>query len=192
MTALPLDELSALGGKFPQRTGEIICELGNKKNGGGLYRDWYKARGLGYVCIDWNGEDGAVKIDMTRPIKRQLELAPLTIHGKFPWVTNFGFTEHVGETLEEQHQCWANVDKLVAEGGRLAFCMPKMPEWKGHGKWHPTLEWYRQFAALNGYETEMLKVFDERVRPTIIGRFKKLHDVDTCLMPDSELMDDAS
>lgn len=180
MTQLPPDELAALPEHIAP--GTTVLELGNKKNITGLYRDWYLEQGLDYLCVDWNGEDGARKFDMREPGIWQA----IVDDEKFALVTNFGFTEHVGETLEEQIECWRNVHELVAVEGALAICMPLMPWWKGHGRWMPTVEWYVKLAEMNEYEIEWMCVW-ERVRKTFVGRFVKKAHVEF-LAPDEEIL----
>jgi hypothetical protein len=167
---LPADELAALGDEFLSCTPGIVCELGNKKNVTGLYRDWYTSRGWSYVCLDWNGLDGAIPWDFRKPIP-PWDIAQ--IGGPFQWVTNFGFTEHV----YDQYECWRNVNALVAMGGLLCSCMPQLPYWKGHGIWQPEIDWYIAFAGLNGYEIEELVEWD-RKRPTVVSRMRKVVEVD--------------
>ena len=170
MTQLPPDELAALPEHI--EIGTTVLELGNKKNVTGLYRNWYIAQGLNYECVDWNGEDGAYNYDMRIPDGWRQIAMDLNDGERFQLVTNFGFTEHVGETYEEQIECWRNVHDLVAVDGVLAICMPLMPWWKGHGRWMPKEEWYRDFAELNDYSIEMMRVWD-RVRPTCVARMIK-------------------
>lgn len=169
MTQLPPDELAALPPVLPE--GTLVCELGNKKNQTGLYRDWYLDRGLDYVSVDWNGEDGALPIDMRRIVEPD-EIMNGMERG-FDVVTNFGFTEHVGDDMLEQMDCWRNVHNLVGHGGYLCICMPIMPDWKGHGRWMPTPEWYIEFASSHDYSIEFSEIWD-RKRRTCVMRLKKL------------------
>lgn len=170
MTELPPDELAALPEHI--EIGTTVLELGNKKNVTGLYRNWYIEQGLNYECVDWNGEDGAYNYDMRIPDGWRQIAMDLNDGERFQLVTNFGFTEHVGETYEEQIECWRNVHDLVAVDGVLAICMPLMPWWKGHGRWMPDPGWYDSFASLNDYSIEMMRVWD-RVRPTCVARMIK-------------------
>ena len=163
MTQLPPDELWALPKQI--MPGTTVLELGNKRNSTGLYRDWYHDQGLDYVCLDWNGLDGAVPLDMRYSIEPD-EIMNGMERG-FDVVTNFGFSEHV----EDQMACWSNIHNFVGVGGHLAICMPMMPDWIGHGLWMPTLQWYDNFAMVNGYKYEM-KVWD-RKRRTICARMQK-------------------
>ena len=154
-TQIPVAELRALGEHV--KTGVRIMELGNKKNPTGLYRDWYTARGAEYWCTDINGDDGAFVWDFRKEIIDEIkELMPFDI------VTNFGCTEHV-QTDAGQEACWKNIHSMIKVGGRLCSVTPepKQPRWANHGKrsfapgvYYPWLEWYENFAALNGYEIE--------------------------------------
>lgn len=176
MTQLPEDELWTLPGKGMLTPGTTVLELGNKKNSTGLYRDWYTYQGLNYVCLDWNGEDGAIPLDMRYSIEPD-EIENGMENG-FALVTNFGFTEHV----DDQMTCWHNIHNFVGVGGWLSICMPTMPAWKGHGLWMPTEAWYEHFAALNGYEIIRSKMWD-RVRPTYCALMRKMGTCDVFEMP---------
>lgn len=177
MTELPVDELAALDRCY-LRPGTSLLELGNKKNHTGLYRDWYVKQGIQYECVDWNGLDGAWKFDMKKPGVwqdildqfRKIEFGGS--HGRAQTITNFGFTEHVGETLQEQLECWRNVHELLQYNGTLAICMPIMPDWKGHGRWMPTPDWYDEMASLNGYDVLFTCIW-QRVRPTFVATMVK-------------------
>ena len=174
MTDLPPDELAALPTDLAP--GTLVLELGNKKNVTGLYRDWYIDQGLEYVCLDWNGKDGAVSLDMRYSLEPDDVMNGM--EAGFQLVTNFGFSEHV----ENQLACWRNIHHFVGNGGYLAICMPLMPRWKGHGLWMPTADWYLEFAQLNGYIIEHWKIWD-RDRPTFVACMKKTGTCNIFEMP---------
>lgn len=176
MTQLPPDELAALPAKRNMSPGTLVLELGNKKNATGLYRDWYLDQGLEYVCLDWNGLDGAVELDMNYSL--QPDEIQNGMERGFHVVTNFGFSEHV----EDQHSCWRNIHGFVGQDGWLSICMPLMPAWKGHGIWMPTQEWYLEFARLNGYWIERWQIWD-RLRPTFVACMKKVGSCSVFEMP---------
>jgi len=139
-------------GGTPDLTGiKSVLELGNKttpqKFGGDSFRPWYISQGLTYVSIDWNGRDGTLKKDLNQNI------LPESIGGPFDLVTNFGTTEHVSDQLA----CWRNVHNFVKLMGKLTSNTPVGPGWESHGFWHPTLEWYQEFADINGYVVERLE-----------------------------------
>lgn len=167
MTELPLDELTALGDLLDKENKRrLILELGDKANSTGPYRDYYDAKGHDYACLDWNGRGGAIQHDMRQPVPVGLLSA-----ASFEIVTNFGFTEHV----TEQEPCWANINEIVAVDGWLCFCTPAPHQsWSHHGYWHPSVDWYKEWASLNGYMIELAMEWTQRVRPTVIGRLRKL------------------
>ena len=179
MTMLPPDELAALPMKVLRDNAIYMLELGNKKNSTGLYRDFYAAinPNIDYTCLDWNGEDGAVPLDMRYSLCAA-DIDEKWKHRGFDLVTNFGFSEHV----DDQMVCWHNIHNFVNVGGWLSICMPLMPWWKGHGLWMPEVEWYREFAALNGYTIVYEKVWD-RVRPTYVAKMQKMGTCDVFEMP---------
>lgn len=137
---IPPDEM----GTLPDLDGRDVVELGNKKNHAGRYREVYEALGVAsYTCIDWNGQDGALPLDLRQPIPEQF-------HASADVVTNFGFSEHV----TEQRPLWENVLRLLRPGGYLCCVTPHYDHWPGHGYWQPTLNWYARFAAHNGLGVE--------------------------------------
>ena len=116
--------------------------------------------------MDWNGEDGAINVDMRKPIP--VGALP---YSSYDVVTNFGFTEHVAD----QEQCFANINDLVSVDGWFCFCTPAPHNsWQRHGYWQPSVEWYKNWAVVNGYHIHMCREYTERHRPTVIGRFRKL------------------
>lgn len=119
-----------------------MCELGSKR--AGVFKRWFTQEGWAHVSIDLNGEGGALKLDL------QERIDPLLIGGPFDVVTNFGTTEHV----DDQRAVWKNVHELVKVGGHLISTTPFPGDWPNHGRWYPPVEWYREFAQVNGYEIE--------------------------------------
>ena len=154
MTTIPEDELWALPLESGFKSKKII-ELGNKKNSSGLYRDWYVSRGADYQCLDWNGQDGAISVDMGYPIEPRLV-------GIADLVTNFGFTEHV---YTDQAQCWKNVAWLSSKiACHLAIVLPHPKHWDHHGVYQPHLEWLEEWCLKNGYDIFLAKVNKDRRR----------------------------
>lgn len=159
-------------GGEPDLTGiKSVLELGNKTTPEGVpFRNWYIARGLSYVSVDWNGQHEALKRDLNQTI------IPESIGGPFDLVTNFGTTEHVSDQLA----CWQNVHSFVKVGGKLASHTPIGPNWDHHGFWHPSLEWYQEFADLNNYVVERLDIEDfggRDYRDVTCIRLRKIQDL---------------
>jgi len=128
-----------------------MLELGNKKNPDGVYKDYFESLGIRHVSIDWNGENGALKLDLRTPIKPQV--------GTFDMVTNIGTTEHVSN----QTAVWENIHNCCHVGGAIVSVTPRPGDWWWHGEWYPTGEFFREFARLNGYRVDLLGI--ERGEP---------------------------
>lgn len=141
MKPFPADEWQLLQ---PLEGVATLLELGNKKNPDGVYKDAFRSLGINHISVDWNGQDGAVKLDLRKPL----------CLGDFDMVTNFGTTEHV----DQQEPCWRNIHEAVKVGGWLVSMTPYPGDWTWHGEWYPTAEFYHELAELNGYEVERLYV----------------------------------
>lgn len=123
-----------------------VCELGaqnlyDKDYGMNFpYADtWYKARGIEYTCIDLNGENGALKIDLEKPQE---------FTGTYDLVTDFGTSEHV----RDGYNTAKIIHDLVKVGGTVIQENPKTGNWKGHGFNYKTVEFYLDLIRLCGYE----------------------------------------
>lgn len=139
--------------------GKRMLELGNKKNPKGVYKDYFTSIGIDHTSIDWNGQDGALKMDLRKPI----DLEP------FDMVTNIGTTEHVSK----QEAVWRNIHNLTRIGGVIASLTPLEGDWWWHGEYYPRMEFFEQFAG-NGYDIEYLDIGREYPNRNICARLKKV------------------
>lgn len=151
MVEIPTDELMAMPydmdkGELHLRKGELVIELGNKKNRTGLYREFYEHHGLRYVCLDWNGQDGAISFDMGKPLPDNV--LEIILNNDIAMVTNFGFMEHV---YTDQVQAWQNVSVMCPPETWLAMSMPTPGYWEHHGVYQPTMKWYAEWLDKNGF-----------------------------------------
>jgi len=128
-----------------------MLELGNKKNEHGVYKDYFEGCGIRHVSVDWNGRNGALKLDLRLPIWEEV--------GQFDMVTNIGTTEHVAR----QAGVWENIHNCCRVGGFVVSVTPRPGDWWWHGEWYPTEKFYQVFAELNGYQIEMQGI--EREQP---------------------------
>jgi hypothetical protein len=92
-----------------------------------------------YMPIDLNGENGAKKWDLSKPLKTTKT---------FSLVTDFGTSEHV----DDYYQCFANIHQLCKVGGIMLHENPKTGNWPQHGKNYVTTEFYQDLAVKAGYE----------------------------------------
>ena len=101
------------------------------------------------MSIDTNGLDGALPLDLRKPICVCL--------GTFDMVTNFGTTEHVSvNDYKGQVACWKNILMAMHVGSVLVSVTPKpgAQKWARHGRWYPTLQFFDELAEKNGLQVE--------------------------------------
>jgi hypothetical protein len=109
----------------------------------GVYADlYYKLKGVdSYTCVDTNGENGALVIDLSK------ENTPV---GKFDLVTDFGTSEHISATFDilPLYNCWTL--KYHSAGSVIVGSNPATCHWPGHGVYYFTIEFYRRLSDLTG------------------------------------------
>jgi len=148
--------------------GTRMLELGNKKNSNGVYKTYFESIGIKHTSIDWNGQDGALNLDLTKSI----DLKP------FDMVTNIGTTEHVSNQIA----VWKNIHNLTKVGGIIASLTPLKDDWWWHGEYYPKEEFFKQFST-NGYEIEYMDIGREYPNRNLCVRLKKIRHNDF-VMPD--------
>lgn len=111
-------------------------------------KKWFEHRGWEHVSIDINGRDGALALDLSRPLPSHL--------GTFQLVTNFGTSEHV----HDQYECFHNIDRLCAVSGLMVHAVPMLGHWIGHSEhgFYYTVSSFDSLARQNGYGVIRLSV----------------------------------
>ena len=158
LNPIPPEEEKVL---FPLH-GKTMLELGNKQTRGVSYKSVLTNLGIDHTSVDWNGLDGALSLDLREP----LDL------GQFDMVTNFGTTEHVSE----QRPVWENVHNACKVGGISCGATPLPGDWPGHGMHYPTMEFYEEFARLNGYEITILEIWRDAPKRNIYYRMERVEE----------------
>jgi len=125
MNPIPPDEQKILN---PIRSGCRMLELGNKKNKKGVYKDYFKSKGIEHISIDWNGKNGAIPLDLR--IHHDHFYPGGKWHQYFDIISNMGTTEHI----IPQGSLWSNLLNSLRVGGILAGATPCPGEWKWHQK----------------------------------------------------------
>jgi hypothetical protein len=129
-----------------------VCELGDQilytsGSNYGKYADiYYSARGVDkYVCIDLNGGNGAMVVDMGKPFN---------VETQYDLVTDWGFSEHVGTDghfdWEAIYNCWESKFDLCKTGGVIVSENPKTQNWPGHSFQYYTEAFYHQLESASG------------------------------------------
>lgn len=151
---------------FQPLVGKTMLELGNKHLGGQdpepTYKKFFEAQGLKHTSVDLNGRDGALPLDLRRPLG----------FGTFDMVSNVGTTEHV----DDQAGVWRNIAEAMAVGSVLVSVTPLPGDWPGHGLYYPSLDFYREFARLNGLEVERLEISGESPNRLVRARLVRRDD----------------
>ena len=160
---------------YKQFDGMKMCELGNQRIGdtGRKYledndipsvetgKELFTHIGFKHTSIDINGEDGALPIDLTKPIIGNHPLPSFDI------ITNFGTSEHV----PDQYQCFKNMHNMCKNNGLFISVVPALGYINTmtntetskkfvtlHGLYNYTFEFFRDLADLCKYE-----ILDERI-----------------------------
>lgn len=118
----------------------------------GMYANKYYAyKGVhSYTCIDTNGENGALKINLAEPCTMDL--------GTFDLVTDFGTCEHIAPyNIEALYNCWTT--KYNASAKFLVSSNPATGHWPKHGYYYFTKDFYVVLAQLTGMK--ILKLVDQ-------------------------------
>jgi hypothetical protein len=123
-----------------------VLELGSQNLFDKDYKDnypysseYYLSKGIEYNCVDLNGENNALVIDLSKVNKVEKE---------YDLVTDFGTSEHVSDLF--------NVQKFIFDsckvGGTIIQENPKTGSWSGHGIHYKTKEFYIELAKLSNLE----------------------------------------
>lgn len=133
--------------------GSRMLELGNQQlfchpdiPHGSSAKPWFTELGVHHTSVDINGCDGALKLDLSKPIHNP------DWHCAFDILTDFGTSEHVGPSLKDLFHCRENSHRWTRIGGILLFMNPKTKSWPGHGHHYFTLLHYSRLALATGYE----------------------------------------
>jgi hypothetical protein len=138
---------------------------------GSYASEYYKLKDVEYYkCIDLNGENNAVNVDLSIPQNL----------GKFNMVTDFGTSEHIAGFTEEAEQqtefdgnntwkhsehhtagieafynCWTT--KYNASNLLIVSSNPATGHWKGHGHFYYTIQFYERLCELTGMRPIILE-----------------------------------
>lgn len=144
-----------------------VLELGNKGNENGLYKDDYLAAGVAsYHCVDINGKDGAIPVDL-RSESAADQIREATGMKSFDLITNFGMSEHI----PVQRTFYKCVHELSDIGTRIVHWTPLARKFKGHGYqgsiWHAETNFFDTLSFHNKYFIEKkVEIYEKRILNT--------------------------
>ena len=128
-----------------------LCELGNQEVPWSPYKTgkrYLLAQGIKeHVSIDINGKDGALKIDLGKPIR--------SWYNYFDICTNFGTLEHVKDNI---YTGLENVHNLVRIGGAMIHLGPHARGWEWHSPYHYEPWFFDAFSNACGYTSVLTEV----------------------------------
>ena len=103
----------------------------------GWFKDIEKEINSKIVSVDITGRNNSLPLDLSKPIE---------LDQQFDIVTNFGTSEHIGETIEDQVEVYKNMFKYCKRGGIIINEIPEKGHWKGHCQWYPTQHFFFDLA----------------------------------------------
>jgi len=136
---------------FSPLVGNSMLELGNKRKGDMVYKSVFESLGFRHVSVDLNGLDGALPLDLRKPLNL----------GTFDMVTNIGTSEHVSESdYDGQVECWRNIVEAIHIDSVFVSITPLegAQRWLRHGRWYPQEAFFEELAELNGMVAERIYV----------------------------------
>lgn len=165
ITDFSVSLLNKIFEKYPNI--KTVAELGDQNlytvgvNYGKYANIFYEDKGLEYICLDANGGNNALKVDLSKLF--QLTNDPLPeLHPEyndkkqFDLVTDFGVSEHIkinGQfDWEGIYNCWLNKHNLLKVGGITISENPKTKNWNRHGYNYYTEEFYKELVSFADYE----------------------------------------
>lgn len=131
--------------------GMRICELGNQRmkwTAEGTGKKYLMDRGvIEHISIDLNGKDGALKIDLSKPIDQW--------NGYFDMVTNYGTAEHV---LGGIYEAFLNIHNFTKLGGAMVHAGPPTGGCPWHSPYHYDSDFFEKLAKESQYKHVMSEV----------------------------------
>lgn len=121
-------------------------ELISSLNLPGTVKEYWESKGIKHTSIDLNGEDGALSLDLSKPL-------PEKFYDAFDIVTNCGTSEHV----DNQFECWKNIHKCLKVNGFLLSANPETGMYnEKHCEWFYDMNFFQNFADKLSYKIYML------------------------------------
>lgn len=109
-------------------------------------KEYWENNGVSHTSIDLNGKDGAVSLDLSKPL-------PENFYHAYDIVTNCGTSEHV----DDQFECWKNIHRCLKGNGLLLSANPEKENYnEKHCNWFYDLNFFETFASRLGYVIYLL------------------------------------
>ena len=136
--------------------GKLMLELGNQRIRNNVQKkyeinwetgkQYFESIGVKHYSIDKNGRDGAVPIDLSRPIIDDFWI------NKFDIGTDFGTLEHITNKNFGQYEAWKNFHNALKMGGFFVHSLPHPNGWPTHCNVKYDNEFIEKLSILNHYK----------------------------------------
>lgn len=121
--------------------GDQFCDW-NEKVQGKRTPEYFTPLGVNIQSIDWHGNNGAIKLDLSKVVNDKFEADLLT---------DFGTLEHIKDTYNALTNCF-NFTRI---GGKMIHVNPDKTYVK-HGYYYFTERFWLEFANACGYAVERI------------------------------------
>ena len=126
--------LKHLGWKYQ---GLKWCEFGNQRSFlGKSGKELLEDRGVEHTSMDLNGLDGALRIDLGKPV-------PADFLNRYNVITNYGTIEHINN----QYDAFKNAHDMCRAGGIMIHSFPLVGNWPKHCRYYYDLEFVHKLAV---------------------------------------------
>lgn len=139
---LPSSRVCLLGNlHFKKGTRELREKFGTKS-----VHKWLEDIGTDVVTVDKNGLDGALRLDLEKPLRKHI--------GTFDVIIDGGTTEHVKDHMA----CFKNVHEICNTGGLMFHMLPLEGHWRGHCHHRYTEQFFRGLATAYSYSVVDIRI----------------------------------
>jgi len=161
----------------------MMAELGNQilpESPLRTAKKYFQSLGVFHVSIDLNGNDGAEKLDLSKPL---LQFRP-EWDGIFNIVTNFGTSEHIERG---QWQTFRNMHDLCKDGGVMIHMVPLTGNWHKHSHYYYTKQFFTELTAACGYTMlyNMIAEYPTRKKQAQVCAILKKNSETAFCLPDN-------
>jgi len=138
--------------ELPEDATPELCEAFKNCSSG---KEFFETLGVKHTSVDINGQDGALVLDLSKPLNK-----PEWI-GSFDIVTNFGTVEHIDQDgFRGQYEAFKTLHECLRVNGLTQHIMPMHGYYRKHCKFHYKLGFFIDLAAHNNYEIAHLDFLD--------------------------------
>jgi hypothetical protein len=151
-----------------------MLELGNQHFKGSLKAEmrakfktkaakpYFESLGIEHVSFDLNGQDGAIPIDLSIPLKES------QYYNYFDIVTDAGTSEHV-DPLSGQYECFRNIHLCTKPGGIMVQINPEYKTHPKHSNNYYSMDFWETVASLNRYKIIYLEVLMKDTQSSLLA-----------------------